>query len=107
MSYTQKTQDTIKTLGENAVDGDDYIVLIDGASQIVVKYGSAKLFEQSAEADRDQATRDDWVAQHVLMDKAALLERFARKPLLRGRVMAAIFALYGAYEESTLGKAQS
>lgn len=107
MSFKEQTQKLIQTLGENAVEGDDYIVLDDGAQQIVVKYGSPKLFEQSSEADRDQATRDDWVAQHVLMEKAALLERFARKPLLRGRVMSAIFALYGAYEEATLGKAQS
>lgn len=107
MSYTQKTQDTIKTLGENAIDGDDYIVLIDGASQIVVKYGSAKLCEQSAESDKDEATRNDWIAQHVMMEKAELLARCEKRPYLKGRLIAAILSLYGAFEEATLGKAHA
>lgn len=107
MSYKESTQKLIETLGPDAVDGDDFVVLQDGAVQIVVKYGSPKLYEQSSEVDKDPATRDQWLADHVLMPKDELLERFKKRPLLRGRVVSAIFALYGAYEESTLGKAHS
>ena len=103
---SKEVNEIVKSLGGEAEDGTNWQVLLDAQLEIVLKYVSLEHYNARLEAMEDEPTAEAWILEHVVIpDHEAIKARMIRRPMLKSRMINAIYMLYGAAEEFNLGKA--